>query len=49
MDGEGASSCVGPGSKDVDGVGAKVSVVVGDADAAVSSIGLEVVGSQRIG
>ena len=29
-----------PGSKDVDGVGAKVGVGVGDADVAVSSIGL---------
>ena len=40
MDGEGGSRCVGPGSKDVDGVGAKVSVGVGDADVAVSSIAL---------
>ena len=37
---------VSAGSKDVDGVGAKVGVGVGDADVAVSSIGLEVVGSK---
>ena len=49
VDGEGTGSCVSPGSKDVDGVGAKVGVSVGDADVAVSSIGLEVVGRQRIG